>query len=216
MRILTLLIGLVLSCTAFAETQINVVGLFSGKAILAINGSQPKTWSVGQTTPEGVRIISANSEKVVLEADGKRRELGMGQGISVGSSSGDTSGAQTATLFGNNQGHFIGDGFINGTSVKFLVDTGATTVAMSSVQADRLGLVYMTSERESRVGTASGTAKAWRVSLNTVKVGDIVLHQVDAMVIAGNSPPVVLLGMSVLNRVQMQRDGLVMTLTKKY
>ncbi|MDR2875886.1 MAG: TIGR02281 family clan AA aspartic protease [Methylobacillus sp.] len=217
MRLLILFASLLLPCAAFAETHVNVVGLFSGKAILAINGGQPKTWAVGQTTPEGVRIISASSEKVVLEADGKRRELGMGQGIAIGGDRAEkNSGAQTATLFGNNAGHFIGDGFINGTSVKFLVDTGATAVAMGKAQADRLGLVYMTPEREVSVSTASGITKAWRVSLNTVKIGDIELHQVEALVVAGDPSSIVLLGMTVLNRLQMERNGQVMTLTKKY
>ena len=212
-RLLTLLLSLALSFSAAAETQINVVGLFSGKAILSINGSKPRTYAAGQTTPEGVRILSADSAKVVLEVDGKRRELGMGQGISIGS--GTSSGAQTATLYGNNAGHFVGEGYINGSPFQFLVDTGATTVAMSSVEARRLGLNYINGQ-VGAASTAAGVVKAYRIGLNTVKIGSIVLHQVDAMVLEGNSPPIVLLGMTVLNRVQMERDGLVMTLTKKY
>jgi aspartyl protease family protein len=212
-RLLALLFCLALSFSAAAETQINVVGLFSGKAILAINGGKPKTYAAGQTTPEGVRILSADSSKVVLDVDGKRRELGMGQGISI--SGGAGSGAQTATLYGNNDGHFLGEGYINGSPFKFLVDTGATAVAMSSVEARRLGLNYVNGQ-VGAASTAAGVVKAYRVSLNTVKIGNIVLHQVDAMVVEGNSPPIVLLGMTVLNRVQMERDGLVMTLTKKY
>jgi aspartyl protease family protein len=213
MRFLILLFGLASSFSVAAETQINVAGLFSGKAILAVNGGKPKTYAAGQTTPEGVRILSADSSKVVLEIDGKRRELGMGQGISLGGSAG--SGAQTATLYGNHDGHFFGEGYINGSPIKFLVDTGATTVAMSSVEARRLGLNYM-SGQVGAASTAGGMVKAYRVSLNTMKIGSIVLHQVDALVLDGNSPPFVLLGMTVLNRVQMQRDGMVMTLTKKY
>lgn len=213
MRFLTLLICLALSFPAVAETQINVVGLFSGKAILAINGGKPKTYAVGQTTPEGVRLLSADSAKVVLEVDGKRRELGMGQGISI--TGGNGSSAQTATLYGNSDGHFVGEGYINGAPFKFLVDTGATAVAMSSTEARRLGLNYINGQ-VGAASTAAGVVKAYRLSLNTVKIGNIVLHQVDAMVVEGNSPPIVLLGMTVLNRVQMERDGMVMTLTKKY
>jgi aspartyl protease family protein len=212
-RPLLLFLSLVLSFSARAETQINVVGLFSGKAILAINGGKPKTYATGQTTPEGVRILSADSAKVVLEVDGKRRELGMGQGISIGGGAG--SGAQTATLYGNNDGHFVGEGYINGSPFRFLVDTGATTVAMSSTEARRLGLNYINGQ-VGAASTAGGMVKAYRVGLNSVKIGNIVLHQVDAMVLEGDSPSIVLLGMTVLNRVQMERDGLVMTLTKKY
>lgn len=213
MRLLAFVLSLCLSCVAFADTRINVVGLFSGKAMLAINGGKPKTYSAGQTTPEGVRIVSADSNRVVVEVDGKRRELAMGQGMSIGGIA--PTGPQSATLYGNHDGHFIGDGYINGTPIKFLVDTGATTVAMSSIEARRIGLNYQNGQAGA-ASTAGGVVPAYRVSLNSIRVGSIELYQVDAMVLEGNAPPIVLLGMTVLNRVQMQRDGMVMTLTKKY
>lgn len=211
-RLLLIIFSLLLATGVNAGTQVNVVGLFSGKAILSINGGKPKTYSVGQTTPEGVRIIAADSSKVVLEVEGNRKELTMGQGVSL---AGTGSSAQTATLYANNAGHFVGNGYINGSPIQFLVDTGATSVAMSSKEARRIGLSYL-SGQVGIASTAAGNVKAYRVSLNTVKVGGIVLHQVEGTVIEGDSPPFVLLGMTVLNRVQMDRDGMVMTLTKKY
>lgn len=213
MRALLIFLYLMLvSSPAAAETQVNVVGLFNGKAILSINGGKPKTYSVGQVTPDGIKVISADSSKVILEVDGKRRELGMGQGIAI---AGGGSSAQTATLYANNAGHFLGEGYINGSSMKFLVDTGASSIALSGKEARRLGLSYLNGDIGA-ASTAAGVVKAYRISLNTVKIGGIVMHQVEAMVLEGDSPPVVLLGMSVLNRVQMERDGMVMTLTKKY
>lgn len=212
MRNLVLLMLLMLSNAVFAsETQVSVAGLFSGKAILVINGGKPKTLSVGQSM-DGVKLVAADSEKAVVEIDGKRKELGMGQGVSV---AGSGPSAQMATLYANNDGHFFGDGYINGFSVKFLVDTGASDVAISSDTARRIGLNYL-SGNVGVVHTAGGAVKAYRVSLNTLKVGAIVLHQVDGVVLEGSSPPFALLGMSVLNRMEMQRDGMVMTLTKKY
>lgn len=213
MRVLLIFLYLMfVSSQAAAETQVNVVGLFHGKAILSINGGKPKTYSVGQVTPDGIKVISADSSKVILEVDGKRRELGMGQGIAI---VGGGSSAQTATLYANNAGHFLGEGYINGSSMKFLVDTGASSIALSGKEARRLGLSYLNGDIGA-ASTAAGVVKAYRISLNTVKIGGIVMHQVEAMVLEGDSPPVVLLGMSVLNRVQMERDGMVMTLTKKY
>lgn len=213
MRVLLIFLYLMfVSSQAAAETQVNVVGLFNGKAILSINGGKPKTYSVGQVTPDGIKVISADSSKVILEVDGKRRELGMGQGIAI---VGGGSSAQTATLYANNAGHFLGEGYINGSSMKFLVDTGASSIALSGKEARRLGLSYLNGDIGA-ASTAAGVVKAYRISLNTVKIGGIVMHQVEAMVLEGDSPPVVLLGMSVLNRVQMERDGMVMTLTKKY
>lgn len=213
MRVLLVFLYLMLiSHPAAAETRINVVGLFSGKAILSINGGKPKTYSVGQVASDGIKVLSADSSKVVLEVDGKRRELGMGQGIAI---AGGGSSAQTATLYANNAGHFLGEGYINGSPMKFLVDTGASSIALSGSEARRLGLSYLNGDT-GYASTAAGVVKAYRVSLNTVKIGGIIMHQVEAMVLEGDSPPVVLLGMSVLNRVQMERDGMVMTLTKKY
>jgi aspartyl protease family protein len=201
------------SFAAIAGTQINVVGLYSGKAILSINGGKPRTYSSGQVTPEGVKVISADSSKVVLDVEGKRQELALGQGASI--AGGSASASQMATLYADNAGHFLGEGYINGSPVKFLVDTGATTIALSSKEARRLGLKYLGGDT-GLVQTAGGNIKAYRTSLNTVRLGGIVMHQVEAVVLDGDSPSVVLLGMSVLNRVQMERDGMVMTLTKKY
>lgn len=212
MRALSIFLCLLLPFAAAAEMQINVVGLFSGKAILSINGGKPRTYSVGQVTAEGVRLIAADSNKVVLEVDGKRKELGMGQGVSI---AGRGAAAQMATLYANNAGHFFGEGYINGFPIKFLVDTGATSIAISGKEARRLGLRYLDGD-SGLVQTAGGNVKAYRVSLNTVKIGGIVMHQVEAVVLEGNSPEIALFGMSALNRMQMERDGMVLTLTKKY
>lgn len=212
MRALSIFLCLLLPFAAAAETQINVVGLFSGKAILSINGGKPRTYSVEQVTTEGVRLIAADSNKVVLEVEGKRKELGMGQGVSI---AGGGAVAQMATLYANNAGHFFGEGYINGFPIKFLVDTGATSIAINGKEARRLGIRYLGGD-SGLVHTAGGNVKAYRVSLNTVKIGEIVMHQVEALVLEGNSPEIALFGMSALNRLQMERDGMVLTLTKKY
>lgn len=196
---------------ALAETQVSVVGLFNGKAMLIINGGKPRTYSAGQLTPEGVRLVSADSSKAVVEVEGKRRELAMGQGISIAGNG----GAQTATLYANKEGHFFGDGYINGAPVKFLVDTGATSIALSSDEARRIGLVYINGN-SGLAQTASGSVKAYQVTLNSLKIGGITMYQVDAVVLEGSSPPFVLLGMTALNRMNMQRDDMALTLTKKY
>ena len=198
----------------FADTRVNVVGLFSGKAVLVINGGAPRTLAVGQASPEGVKLISADSSLAMLEIEGKRRELAMGQGAAIAASSGTTS-AGSMTLYANPDGHFLGEGTINGKPVRFLVDTGATAVSMSSAQARRLGIDYVAGH-ESASSTAAGVVRSWNVTLNMVKLGSITLNQVDGTVIDGDSPPIVLLGMSALNRIDMKRDGIAMTLTKKF
>lgn len=202
---------LMLPAAALAETQVNVVGLFTGKAVLVINGGKPRTLSVGQTA-DGVKLLSASSEQAELEIEGRRRTLGMGQGASV---AGASSAGQSALLYANPAGHFLSDGSINGRPVRFLVDTGATTVALSGDTARRLGISYLDAPSGS-AQTASGVVRAYRVNLSSLKIGGITMHQVESMVLEGSSPSIVLLGMSVLNRVDMKRDGIALTLTKKY
>ena len=104
---------------------------------------------------------------------------------------------------------------LDGVSVRFLVDTGATLVSMSSADATRIGISYTKGERGTTY-TANGPALAYRIKLDTVKVGDITLHGVDGLVLDGEKLPVILLGMSFLNRMEMRREGTSMTLIKRY
>lgn len=213
MRILPIVACLALfPAIAAAETQVSVVGLFTGKAVLVINGGKPRTLAVGQSSPEGVKLIAADSTKAVLEVEGRRKELGMGQGATV---AGKESSAQMALLYANQAGHFFGEGYINGGPVKFLVDTGASSIVLNSVDARRLGIDYLTGQT-GLAQTAAGAVKAYRVSLNSVRIGGITMYQVEGMVLEGSSPPVALLGMSALNRMEMKRDGIALTLIKKY
>lgn len=189
-----------------------VVGLFAGKAVVVINGGVPRTLSVGQTTPEGVRLLAAKSDSAEFEIDGKRQVLSLGEGR-YGRAAASTSPA--ATLYADRDGHFISEGTINGISVRFVVDTGATAIAMSSREAGHLGLNYRAGTR-ARASTANGIIVVYNVKLDTVRVGGIELHNVDAVVHDSDHPPIVLLGMSFLNRVDLRRDGTLMTLTQRY
>lgn len=208
------LLGLLLlgaACAAHA-TEVNVVGLFSGKAMIMVNGGQPHMLASGETTPEGIRLISADSSAAVLEIDGKRQTLNMGQSANIKSQGG--SGNPTTVLTADANGHFLTTGSINGASARMLVDTGATMVSMSSAEAKRLGISYLKGERGA-VSTANGVVPAYHVTFNTVKLGNITLNQVEGLV-QESSMPFVLLGMSFLKRLEMKRDGTSMTLVKKY
>lgn len=209
---LTLAAALLFPISSLA-TDVSVVGLFSGAAIVTINGGAQKLLRAGDKTPGGVKLISANSTQAVLEIDGKRTTLELGQGASTGGAQA-SSGQASVTLTADAQGHFITQGSINGQATRFIVDTGATTVAMGSADAKRLGISYLNGER-GYSSTANGIAQVYRVSLNNVKVGAISLNGVTGTVHEG-AMPVVLLGMSFLNRVNMKREGDSMILTKRY
>ena len=211
-RILTGL-AFALIASAAAATDVNVIGLFRGKAVVVVNGSKPRTLNVGDATPEGVKLVSVDTEQAVLEIDGKRRSIGMGQSISVAALS--TGGRAQATLAADTRGHFMATGQINGQSVHFLVDTGASMISMNASEARRLGVNYLKGQR-GYAQTANGPATVYKVRLDTVRVGDISVTDVDALVHDGNALPLVLLGMSFLNRVEMRHDGPTMTLIKRY
>lgn len=197
---------------AFAETKVNVVGLFSNKAVVIINNGKPKTLSVGQIS-EDVKLLAADSQTATLQIEGKTQRLAMGQAVSLADSAAGAS--PNVTLYANGQGHFLSDCQINGATLKFLLDTGATTVALNSGDAKFANIDYKRGERM-QVATASGVVIAYRVSIASLKIGAITLNQVEASVLEGGSPSLVLLGMSALNRLEMKRQDIALTLTKKY
>ncbi len=211
-RAIIYVMGFIATDICLADTQVNIVGLFSNKAVVIINGGKPKTLSVGQTS-DGVKLLAADSQIATLQIEGKTKQLGMGQAASIGDS---TSGVSpSVTLYANSQGHFVSDCQINGATLKFLLDTGATTVALNSGDAKFANIDYKRGE-PMRVATASGIVTAYKVTIASLKIGGITLNQVEGSVLEGGSPSIVLLGMSVLNRLDMKRQDIAMTLTKKY
>lgn len=192
-------------------TDVNVSALFPGKAILLVNGGKPRVLSAGQSTAEGVKLISADSRAAVVEIDGKRRTLALGESIA---SSFVSSGKPTVRLTALGNGHFVTNGSINGAGVQFLVDTGATFVAMSVDEARRIGVPYLNGSRGFS-STANGVVETYRVVLDSVKIGDIALTNVEGSVLQGSMPGV-LLGMSFLKRLQMTRENNTMVLVKNY
>ena len=198
--------------TLVAATEVNVIGLFPGKAVVVVNRGAPRTLGVGQKSPEGVVLVSSDSKGAVLEIDGKRQSLEMGQHFESAASTG---ARNEIVLAADPRGHFVADGAVNGNALRFLVDTGATLVAIPGAQARRLGIDYMKGV-PGYSQTAGGTVPVFRVKLDSVSLGDITLLGVDAVVLEGPGMDVALLGMSFLNRMEMRRAGTTLTLTKRF
>jgi aspartyl protease family protein len=195
-----------------AATDVTVVGLSSARASVSINGGTPRWLAVGQRSPEGVLLVAVDREAATFEIDGKRRVLRMNQAyVAAGAAAG---GSSSVTLKADARGHFVTDGQVNGGTVRFMVDTGATTIALPAADAKRLGIDYLKGER-GMVQTANGTAPAYRVKLDTVRLGDITINGVEGVVLEGGLQTA-LLGMSFLNRTEMKRDGETMVLTKRF
>ncbi len=203
---------------ALADTRVNVVGLFSNKAVVTINGGAPQTLSAGQSK-DGVKLLAADSGSATFVVEGKRQVLKMGQAVLVVASATPTSSESgtnlPVNLYADSRGHFYGNMSLNGVSLKYVVDTGASSVAMNSGDAKYAKIDYEKGQVV-QASTASGIATGYRVTLNTLKIGSIVLNNVDAVVLEGGFPSEVLLGMTVLNRLEMKRENSIMTLTKKY
>jgi len=202
------LLGISALCSA---VEVGLAGVFPGKALLSIDGGDVKTVTVGAKGEAGVKVLAVDSETATIEVDGKKRVLRVGQNVKSQASS--TAGA-SAVLTADNNGHFFTTGTINGTSVRFLVDTGATLISLGSADARRIGIDPRKGQAV-MVNTANGQAAVSKVRLDTVRVGDLVVNGVDA-VVHYHDLPISLLGMSFLNRMEMQRDGQTMTLKQRF
>jgi aspartyl protease family protein len=195
-----------------AAPDVRVVGLFSGRAVVQIDGRQA-VLRIGETGPQGVRLLSADSEMAVLEIDGERVESRLDGRVTARKRSPRVLEFQ---VWRDTSGMYTTVGSINGLPVPFLVDTGATQVALNSGQARRLGIDYRVTGTEAAVTTASGVEQAWRVTLDSVKVGELEVRNVSAVVIEGPQPETALLGMSYLGRFEISKSGQLMTLRKMH
>ena len=206
-----------LACGAAAMAQsVALSGMLGGKALVMVDGGAPKTVAAGDSY-KGVKIISTQGDVAVVEIAGKRHTLRVGDApSSVGSSGGGAQGGggSKIVLTAGEGGHFFTQGQINGKSTQMVVDTGASMVGLSQADADRMGIAYKTGQ-SGRVSTANGVIQAWRVKLDSVRVGDVVVYGVDGVVSAG-SMPYILLGNSFLGRFQMTRTNDQMVLDKRY
>jgi aspartyl protease family protein len=158
-----------------------------------------------------VTVLEVERERAVVEIAGERRVLQRGQLNQVPTGASDR---QSTVLAADARGHFLAEGAINGNPVRFVVDTGATVVALPAHEARRLGIDY----RKGRPGTtrtAGGVVPVFRVTLDRVKVGAIELFSVDGLVIE-QGLDIALLGMSFLSRVEMRNEGQTMTLIRRY
>jgi len=214
-NILGSLIGLLLACAplsnALAVGHVVVVGLFKDKAVVRIDGHQ-RVLAVGQPSPEGVTLISADSGGAVLEVNGRRARYALDSGVSASFAPPKEAVVQ---IWPDSSGAYLTDGSINGTPVRFMVDTGANVMALSASEALRLGIDFRAGMAGS-VRTASGVSRAYRIKLDSVKVGDIEVHSVDAVVLPGSQPAQVLLGMSFLQGLKIENQGRAMLLKQLY
>lgn len=214
--------GLAITVQAQAQAQaqaqsITLTGTIGNRAILVVGGGAPRTVAPGESL-QGVRLISVQNEQAVVESGGRRLTLRMDTPVSVGGSGGGPGssggGGSRIVLTPDSRGHFVTAGGINGRPVTFMLDTGATSVGLSMADAQRIG-IDPTRGQPVSMNTANGTVPGWRVKLDSVKVGDVTVYDVDAIV-SPQPMPFVLLGNSFINRFSMRRDADQMVLERRY
>ena len=209
---LLLALAALLPALGWAQS-VSLHGLLGRQALLIVDGKPPRAVAPGQTHL-GVTVLSTDEDRAVVAlAGGQRLTLRVGESpVSVGGAPAP-GGSDRVALSADARGHFITPGSINNRPTQFLVDTGASVVAIGQAEADRLGLSYRTGQPVT-LRTANGTAPGWALKLATLRIGDVTAYEVDA-VVTPSAMPAVLLGNSFLNRFSMRRDGDTMLLVKR-
>jgi len=194
-----------------AQADVSLVGTMKERALLAVNGGAPRTFPVGATLPDGSRLVGVTSGEATIEDGGKRYVIRLGE-YAASKSNG---GGNSMVLSPDTNGHYSVAGEINGVPVKMMLDTGATLVSIPAAMASRMGIDYQNKGRRAITQTAAGTAPVWIVKLDKVKVGDFEFANVDGSINEAGLN-VILLGNSVLKRLDMKTESGTLTLTKRF
>ena len=205
-------LGLLLAANAWSLAPVEVLALFKDRAMIRAAGQQ-QMLKVGETSRGGVTLLAAHAQGARVRYQGEEYTLTLSSQVSSAFKPVDR---QRVDISPDNFGQYRIRGAINSQFVNFLVDTGASVVAMSSSHARSLGLDCASRGQPGTVQTAQGTVSSCFMSLNQVTVGGITAHNVQAAVIDGNYPVDILLGMSFLRQVAMEERAGVLTLTAKF
>ena len=207
------LLALALAAGAAGAQTVTLQGTLGTKALIIVEGSAPKAVAPGESH-RGVKVLAVSGDQATVEVGGQRQVLRVGEAqVSVGGGGPGARGTKIVITAGSG-GHYVTPGAINGRPVRFMVDTGATSVAIGAAEAERLGIDFRRGI-PGYGGTANGLVQMWKVRLPSVRIGDVEVFDVDGAVLNA-SMPYVLLGNSFLNRFQMTRDNQSMVLERRY
>ncbi len=206
------LFGVCFIATSSAYAQdIVILGLFKNKVVIKKDGKR-MVLKTGDVTPDGLEVHSVNSKQAVISLHGKKDFYELGMQISASFAPPQLA---TVKIPRDDHGMYRVKGKINQMPIDFLVDTGASMLALNANQAKALGIPYKEGQL-TMVETASGQAPAYRVQLNKVSLGQIEIKNVDALIVDGSSPKEALLGMSFLKHLEMENSSSVMMLQQRF
>ncbi len=207
----TFFLALMGSSSVWSQT-VTLQGMMGNRALLIIDGDRPRSLAPGESAGN-VRVLSTSANQAVVSVNGRQLTLRLGEAPASVGGTPASEGGDRIVLSADSRGHFFAQGSINNRPAQFMVDTGASDVALGQPEADRLGIDYK-SATTVRLSTANGVAQGWRLKLRSVRVGDVTLYEVDA-VVTPLPMPMILLGNSFLNRFNMRRDGDQLTLSRR-
>lgn len=210
--LLAALLSLPLAAAA-QPAQVQLNGMLGARAALLVIDGEARTVEVGATV-KGVKLVALEDGRATVEFAGRRQSLLLGASPARIVAQGDAVAARQILLPMGPGGHFTTMGMINGQTTSFMVDTGATAVSISQIEAEKLGLRYQQGKRVV-TQTANGVVPAYVIELPAIRIGEVEVRNVGAIVIPGQMSHV-LLGNTFLNRFQMRRENDVMTLELRY
>jgi aspartyl protease family protein len=204
--------ALLLLCGAAQAQSVVLTGILGSKALLLVDGKAPRGVAPGETY-SGVKVLSVAGDTVVVDVAGQRVTLKMGDSpTQVGARA--PAGGNRIVLTADSRGHFVTAGRINNQAMQFMVDTGASVIAMSAAEAERMGIDYRKGQPVG-MNTANGAVQGYRVRLATVRIGEVQLTELEAVVTPA-SMTYVLLGNNFLTQFQMTRINDQMVLERRY
>lgn len=206
----TLMASLLVAPSLAQAQAVALAGILGSKALLVVDANPPKAVGAGDEY-QAVKVLAVTKDEATIEVNGARRTLRLGEApVSVGARGGS---GKRIVLMADSRGHFVNTGTINGRVMQYMVDTGATTISIGRTDAERMGLNYQGGEPV-RMNTANGVAQGWRMRLDSVRLGDVEVLGVEAIV-TPQPMPYVLLGNNFLTQFQMTRLNDQMVLEKR-
>jgi aspartyl protease family protein len=203
---------LLLAAGAAGAQTVTLQGMLGSKALLVVDGGSPRAVAAGDSW-QGVKVLSTSGDQAVVEYAGQRQTLKVGDVPMRWGATAAPKGNKIV-MSASSGGHFLTQGQINGRAVQFMVDTGATSIAMGVSEAERLGIDYKSGQL-AKGNTANGVVTVYQVKLASVRVGDVEVYDVDAAILPTQGPQV-LLGNSFLGRFQMIRLNDQLVLERRY
>ncbi|MCW5633891.1 MAG: TIGR02281 family clan AA aspartic protease [Rubrivivax sp.] len=205
-------VALAVAAATAAAQDISLAGRMGDKALLLVQG-RSVVLAVGQANG-ATRLVRWEQDAAVVEHGGAQLRLRVGAAPArLGGGAAGGNGAREIVIPVGPGGHFVTAGSINGRPVRFVVDTGATLVSMSRAEATRLGLDLRGAKPVTTI-TAGGMAQAQMLPLQRVRVGEVEVYDVPALVTEAPMP-FILLGNSFLERFQWRRENDVMRLERR-